>query len=142
MKTDIPGVHTSTDPDPDPGPTPSWTFPEYTTWFYGDGPVIPVRFPDGIEVEFRPGTSWIPGIAAVRGRGIDIKGLLLDIDVMIGPDGKPHNSILRTWKTGVNGIDGAEDVAEKYRTAAMALCRKRAAEARTWLRACLNGPRP
>lgn len=128
-------------PEPEPEPeTPAYTFPEYTTYFWCDGPVIPVRFPDGLTVEFRPGSPWFPQRAAVHGRGIDIKGLRLDFDLDVNPDGTPA-SILRPWKTGVNGVDGAEDVAEKYREAVMALCRRRAKEARSWLNTALRGQR-
>lgn len=126
-------------PAPERPATPAYTFPEYTTYFPWAGPVIPVRFPDGMTAEFRPGSPF-PRVAKVHGQGIDIKGLLLDISVDIDPDGKPV-SILRPWKTGVNGVDGAEDVPEKYREAAMALCRTRAKEARSWLNTALRGGR-
>lgn len=126
-------------PAPEPE-TPEYTFPEYTTYFWCDGPVIPVRFPDGITVEFRPGNPYFPQQAKVSGRGISVRGLLLDLDVDISPDGTPA-SILRPWKTGVNGVDGAEDVPARYQEAAMALCKRRAKEARSWLSTALRGGR-
>lgn len=139
MKSDIPDVHTDADPDVRP-PTPGWDFPAHKTWFWCDGPQILARFPDGLEVEFRPGSGF-PQVARVHGAGIDIKGLRLDLDLDVNPDGTPA-SILRPWKTGVNGVDGAEDVAGKYRDAALKLCRQRAADARGWLRTCLTGRQP
>jgi hypothetical protein len=119
--------------------TPAYTFPEYTTYFPWPGPVIPVRFPDGITAEFRPGSPF-PQVAKVHGQGIDIEGLLLDFTVDITPDSTPA-SLVRPWKTGVSGVDGAEDVAERYREAVLALCQRRAKEARSWLNTALRGQR-
>lgn len=122
-------------------PAPAYTFPEYTTYFWCDGPVIPVRFADGVTVEFRPGSPYFPRQAKVHGRGIDIRGLRLDFDVDMAPDGELA-SILRPWKTGVNGVDGAEDVPERYRVALLALCKRRAKEAREALGVVTGQRRP
>lgn len=95
------------------------------------GPVVTVRFPDGGQADFRPGSSH-PGSAHVRYDGRDVQGLKVDVWADVDPDGKTWASSV--WKTGVAGIDGGADIPEKVQESAMALCRKRAREAREALR--------
>jgi hypothetical protein len=136
-------------PAPAPEPAPKWepaaparTFPPYqnTVYFPWEGPEILVRFPDGVAVEFRPGSPYFPRNAKVSADGIDIKGQQLDFKITVKPDGELA-SVVRPWKTGVAGIDGAEDVTQARKDAVAALCRKRAKEARQWLNTALRGPR-
>jgi hypothetical protein len=113
---------------PPANPAPLWVEAHLLFWPW-PGPAVQVTTPDGITVEFRPGSPYWPRNATVTGRGIDIKGLRLDLDADITPGGEPAR-IFRPWKTGVAGIDGAADVPERYVTAAWALCKRRAREAR------------
>lgn len=101
----------------------------------GDGPLVTVRFPDGGQADFRPGNSH-PGSAHVRYDGHDVQGLRVDIWADVDPDGKAWASSV--WKTDVAGIDGGGDIPEKVRDSAMALCRRRAREARDAMRAALR----
>ncbi len=96
-----------------------------------DGPVITVRFADGGQADFLGGSEW-PRNARVRYRGLEVHGLRVDIDVDVSPGGQAWASY--TSKTGVAGIDGGSDVPVKVRDSVMALCRKRASEARSALR--------
>jgi hypothetical protein len=94
------------------------------TW---PGPAVQVRFGDGVMVEFRPATDW-PHIARVKFAGVEVRGLRLDVEADLDPGGDWHS--FSTWKTGVAGVDGGADVPVKVRDAALALCRRRAREAR------------
>jgi hypothetical protein len=102
------------------------------TWFAsGAGPVVSVRFPDGVMVELRPETAeahWVARSARLQFSGLDVKGVRLDVEASVSPDGTVWQ--FSGWKTGVTGIDGGSDLPGPVREAALALCRKRAREAR------------
>lgn len=100
-----------------------------------DGPVVTVRFPDGGQADFRAGNCH-PGSAHVRYNGRDIQGLRVDVWADVDPDGRVWAS--SAWKTDVAGIDGGADVPSKVRDSAMALCRRRAREAREAMRTVLR----
>lgn len=105
------------------------TYPDGGHGFYRpeDCPVVTVRFPDAGQVEFRTGSEW-PRHARVQYRGLEVKGLRVDIDATVNPDGKV--SAFSIWKTDVAGADGGCDIPVKVRESVGALCRKRAREAR------------
>lgn len=97
----------------------------------GAGPVVSVRFADGVMVEMRPQaaeTHWVARSARVQFSGLAVKGLLLDVDANVSPDGTVWQ--FSGWRTGVTGIDGGGDLPRTTREAALALCRRRAREAR------------
>jgi hypothetical protein len=97
----------------------------------GAGPVVSVRFPDGVMVELRPQAAeahWVARSARVQFRGLAVKGLPLDVDASVSPDGSVWQ--FSGWKTGVTGIDGGGDLPGTTREAALALCRRRARQAR------------
>jgi hypothetical protein len=112
----------------------SATYPDgaYVPHGLQDGPVITVGFADGGQADFRPG-GCRPGSAHVRYDGHEVQGLRVDIWADVDPDGKTWASSV--WKSDVAGIDGGADVPEKVRDSAMALCHRRAREAREALRA-------
>jgi len=95
-------------------------------------PLVTVRFPDGGQADFRTGSEW-PRHVRILYRGMDVKGLRVDVDAGIDPDGKV--SSLSLWKTDVAGADGGCDVPATVRESVTALCRRRAREARSALAA-------
>lgn len=97
------------------------------------GPVVTVRFADGGQADFLAGSEW-PQSAQVRYGGLEVQGLRVDVRADVAPDGKVWASSV--WKTDVAGADGGNDVPVKVRDSAMALCRRRAREARAALRQC------
>ncbi len=101
-------------------------------WFAPSaGPVVSVRFADGVMVEMRPQaaeTHWVARSARVQFRGLAVKGLLLDVDASVSPDGTVWQ--FSGWRTDIAGIDGGGDLPGTTREAALALCRRRAREAR------------
>lgn len=104
-----------------------------------DGPLVTVRFPDGGQADFRTGSEW-PRHARVLYRGLDVKGLRVDVDAGIDPGGNVW--CFSVWKTDVAGADGGCDVPVKVRETVTALCRRRAREARSALWAAGHGTRP
>ena len=117
-------------------PSPHWDFPAYRTHFFCPGPQVLVRNPDGVYVEFRPGWAdpgWAPRSRApqVHGSGVLVRDVKLDINVMLDDD--------LSWSSGwitlsdARGTDygePADAVPARVRDAAVALCRRRAKEAR------------
>ena len=101
-------------------------------WFAPSaGPVVSVRFPDGVMVELRPEAAeapWVARSARVQFSGLAVKGLRLDVEASVSPDGNVWQ--FSGWKTGVTGIGGGGDLPGSTQEAALALCRKRAREAR------------
>ena len=93
-------------------------------------PLVTVRFPDGGQADFRAGSEW-PRHAQIRYRGLDVRGLRVDVDVTVDPGGRV--SVFSIWKTDVAGADGGADVPVKVQETVTALCRKRAREARSAL---------
>jgi len=109
------------------------------TWLRpGDGPLVTVRFADGGQADFRPGSDW-PRHARVLYRGLDVKGLRVDVDATVEPDGTV--SVFSVHKTDVAGADGGCDVPVKVRESVTALCRRRAREARSALWTAGHGTR-
>jgi hypothetical protein len=99
----------------------------HTYFWAGADPAVTVRSGDGVSVEFRPYTGS-PRLARVQFAGLEVKGLRVDVDASVDPDGRIVS--FQGWKTGVSGADGGGDLPANVREAAQALCRKRAREAR------------
>lgn len=116
--------------------SPAYPDGSYASFSGEDGPLVAVRFPDGGQADFRPG-SCHPGSAHVRYDARDVEAMQVDVWADVDPDGTAWASSV--WKTGVAGIDGGADVPDKVRDSAMALCRKRAREAREAMRTALRG---
>lgn len=93
----------------------------------GADPAVTARSGDGVSVEFRPYTSS-PRLARVQFAGLEVRGLRLDVEASVDPDGRIVS--FQGWKTGVSGAGGGGDLPVKVREAALALCRRRAREAR------------
>jgi hypothetical protein len=113
-------------------------FPDGASVFAGPDawPVVTVRFPDGIQVDFRAGSEW-PRSAHVRASALEIKGhrQRYDADAYVKPDGTLATIAERIgWKTGVSGVDGAGDIPAKVTQHLSALVRRRAREARAAMR--------
>jgi hypothetical protein len=109
-------------------------FPDNATAYCGEDawPLVTVRFPDGIQVDFRAGSEW-PHSAHVRAAGLEIKGHTqrYDADATVNPDGTLMTIPERIgWKTGVNGVDGADQIPAKVTAHLAALVKRRAREAR------------
>ncbi len=121
------------------------TFPDGGHAYFGEhqpNPLVTVRFDDGGLAEFRPSTGWRPWYVRLLYWGLDVKGLRVDIDAGVDPDGK----IWSLWvhKTDVAGADGGHDIPVKVRETVTALCRRRAREARSalWTAGRGNGAKP
>ena len=109
-------------------PSPHRDFPAHRTHFFCPGPQVLVRYPDGIYVEFRPGWASRSRAPQVHGEGVLVRGARLDINVMLDED----LSWSSGWITLSDAVSGAEadKVPPRVREAAVALCRRRAKEAR------------
>lgn len=113
------------------------TYTEYPdgghAWIADDAwPLVTVRFPDGGQVDFRAGSEW-PRHAQVQYRGLEVKGLRVDVNASVEPDGSTSLPSWSIWKTDVAGADGGADVPVKVQEQVMALCRRRVREARSAL---------
>ena len=112
-------------------PSPHWDFPAYRTHFFCPGPQVLVRNPDGIYVEFRPGWDGRARAPHVHGTGVLVRGVKLDIQVMLGDDlGWSSGWISLSDARGTDYGEPADAVPARVRDAAVALCRRRAKEAR------------
>ena len=118
-------------------------FPDGGTVFLTDDawPLVTVRFPDGGQVDFRAGSEW-PRHARIEYRGLEVKGLRVDVNASIGPDGSESLPSWSISKTGVAGADGGADVPVKVQEQVTALCRRRVREARSALLAAGRGGEP
>jgi hypothetical protein len=120
-------------------------FPDGAAVYLGDTswPLVTVRFPDGGQVDYRVGSAY--GAAHVRYSGLEIKGhkQRYDADAMVNPDGTLATIPERIgWKTGVNGVDGADQIPAKVTEHLAALVRRRARQARDACKAASGGRRP
>ena len=118
-------------------------FADHAAVYAGDDawPLVTVRFPDGVQVDFRAGSEW-PHSAHVRAAAFEIKGHTqrYDVDATVNPAGTLDTIPDRIgWKTGVNGIDGAGDIPAKVTAHLAALCKRRAREARAACRVAAGG---
>ena len=107
-------------------------------------PLVTVRFPDGGQVDFRAGSEW-PHHAHVRYQGLEIKGhrQRYDADATVAGDGTLTTIPSRIgWKTGVNGVDGADQIPAKVTEHLAALVKRRAREARAACRVAGVQERP
>lgn len=117
-------------------------FPDGSTAFLADDawPLVTVRFPDGGQVDFRAGSEW-PRHAQIQYRALEVKGLRVDVNASVGPDGIASLAAWSIWKTDVAGADGGNDVPVKVQDQVMALCRRRVREARAALCTAGRGTR-